>query len=80
MAIINITNIPWEFGKLKNFKGENFILKPCYYMIVGKDSDEIIVVCGVSFYIIWQCWILFKCTYGQAIKLPIVVLKFSIGT
>jgi hypothetical protein len=49
-------------------------------MIVGKDSDEIIVVCGVSFYITWQCWILFKCTYGQVIKLPIVVLRFSIGT
>jgi len=55
MAIIDIIDIPREFGKLKNFKGEILILKPCYYMIVAKDFDKIIVVHGVSFYIIWQC-------------------------
>ncbi len=50
MAIIDIIDIPREFGKLKNFKGEILILKPCYYMIVAKDFDKIIVVHGVSFY------------------------------
>jgi hypothetical protein len=48
-------------------------------MIVAKDFDKIVVVHGVSFYIIWQCWILSKSAYEQVVK-PIVVFKVSIGT